>query len=190
MLNIVLFGPPGAGKGTQAERLLEKYGLFHLSTGDVFRYNMKNDTELGKLAKSYISEGKLVPDEVTIKMLISEVDQRPDSKGFIFDGFPRTEVQATALDEILAARGTSISKMVALDVEEEELRVRLLERAKTSGRADDADPVVIQNRIDVYKAETAPVKLFYQNQNKFLKIDGNGSIDHVTKLLFEAIEGA
>ncbi len=188
MINIVLFGPPGAGKGTQAERLVDKYGLFHLSTGDVFRYNISNETELGKLAKSYMDQGKLVPDDVTIKLLISEVDKHPEASGFIFDGFPRTETQAKALDEILNERQTGISMMLGLDVEEEELKVRLKNRAETSGRIDDADPVVIQKRIDVYKAETAPVKDFYSAQQKYVKIDGEGTIDTVTTRLFEAID--
>ena len=188
MINIVLFGPPGAGKGTQAERLVEKYNLFHLSTGDVFRSNIKNETELGKLAKSFMDKGRLVPDEVTIKLLISEVDKNPEAKGFIFDGFPRTEPQADALDKILAEKETGISMMLGLDVEEDELKMRLLKRAETSGRADDADPAVIQNRIDVYKAETAPVKNFYDKQAKYIKIDGMGDMDDVTTRLFEAID--
>ncbi len=188
MLNIVLFGPPGAGKGTQAERLVEKYELFHLSTGDVFRSNIKGETELGVLAKSYMDKGQLVPDEVTIKLLISEVEKHPEAKGFIFDGFPRTEPQAAALDEILAERNTGISMMLGLDVEEEELKSRLLKRAETSGRADDADPDVIQKRIDVYKAETAPVKGFYAAQDKFIKINGLGTFQEITNRLFEAIE--
>lgn len=190
MINIVLFGPPGAGKGTQAERLVDKYGLCHLSTGDVFRYNIKNETELGKLAKSFMDKGRLVPDEVTIKLLISEVDKNPEAKGFIFDGFPRTDPQADALDKILTEKGTGISMMLALDVEEEELKERLLNRAKTSGRADDADPAIIQNRIDVYKAETAPVKHFYDKQGKFISINGMGGMDEVTDRLFEAIDQA
>lgn len=188
MINIVLFGPPGAGKGTQAERLVKKYNLFHLSTGDVFRSNIKNQTELGKLAKSFMDQGQLVPDDVTIQLLISEVEKHPEAEGFIFDGFPRTQPQAKALDEILTQRGTSIGMMLALDVEEEELRKRLLKRAEVSGRADDADPKVIQNRIDVYKNETAPVKEFYKAQNKYIQINGIGSIDQITDRLFAEID--
>ena len=170
MLNIVLFGPPGAGKGTQSERLLSTYGLIHLSTGDIFRYHLKNNTELGILAKSFMDQGKLVPDEVTIDMLKNEVMKQENPKGFIFDGFPRTIPQATALDHLLEEMHTEISIMLALDVEEEELKVRLKNRAIVSGRADDADPEVISKRISVYKNETAPVKEFYAAQNKFVSI--------------------
>ncbi len=188
MLNIVLFGPPGAGKGTQSERLIEKYGLVHLSTGDVFRANIKGETELGKLAKSYMDKGQLVPDEVTINMLRSEVVKHADPKGFIFDGFPRTNAQAQALDEFLNEMNTGISVMLALEVEEEELKARLKKRAEVSGRADDADPAVIENRIRVYNQETSPVKDFYQAQNKFIGINGIGSIDEITDRLFKAID--
>lgn len=188
MLNIVLFGPPGAGKGTQSERLISKYSLIHLSTGDIFRSNINGQTELGKLAKSYMDRGALVPDEVTIDMLKQEVLRHKDAKGFIFDGFPRTNAQAAALDEFLASQNTSISLMLALDVEEKELRERLLKRAEVSGRADDANPEVIQNRIDVYKKETAPVKAFYQAQDKFISIEGSGEIDEISKRLFAATE--
>jgi len=187
MLNIVLFGPPGAGKGTQSERLIEKFNLVHLSTGDIFRYNIKGATELGVLAKSYIDKGQLVPDEVTIKMLRSEVLKNESAKGFIFDGFPRTNMQADALDEFLLELKTSITLMAALEVEENELKDRLKKRAEVSGRSDDADPEVIANRIKVYKKETSPVKAFYQKQNKFVSIDGVGSIDEITNRLFEAI---
>ncbi len=187
MLNIVLFGPPGAGKGTQSERLIEQYGLIHLSTGDVFRANIKGETELGKLAKSYMDQGQLVPDSVTIDMLRSEVSKHENPKGFIFDGFPRTNAQAEALDEFLATLNASITLMLSLEVEEEELKTRLLKRGEVSGRPDDANPEVVANRIAVYNRETAPVKSFYQAQGKYVSIDGIGSIDEITNRLFTAI---
>ncbi len=188
MLNIVLFGPPGAGKGTQSERLIQKYGLVHLSTGDIFRANIKGETELGKLAKSYMDQGALVPDEVTINMLRSEVLKHPEVNGFIFDGFPRTNAQADALDAFLSELNTTISIMLALDVEEVELRSRLLLRGKNSGRPDDVNPEIIQKRIDVYNNETKPVKDFYQGQNKFVSINGIGEIDEISTRLYQAID--
>lgn len=188
MLNIVLFGPPGAGKGTQSERLIAKYDLVHLSTGDIFRANIGGGTELGVLAKSYIDKGQLVPDAVTIDMLKSEVKKYPEAKGFIFDGFPRTNAQADALDEFLASLEMSISAMLALEVPEEELKTRLAKRAEVSGRADDADPAIIQNRINVYRKETEPVKEFYQKQDKFIAIDGLGSMDEISERLYTAID--
>ena len=188
MLNIVLFGPPGAGKGTQSERLIEQYQLVHLSTGDIFRANIKNATELGLMAKSYMDQGQLVPDEVTINMLKAEVLNRPDAKGYIFDGFPRTDPQAEALDALLNELGTSITMMIALEVEESELKHRLAKRAEVSGRADDANPEVIQNRIAVYNRETAPVKNFYMQQGKYHAIDGIGSIDEITSRIFNTID--
>lgn len=188
MLNVVLFGPPGAGKGTQSERLIEKYGLKHLSTGDIFRANIKGETELGKLAKSYIDKGQLVPDEVTIDLIRSEVAKFPDAKGFIFDGFPRTNAQAKALDEFLKSLNAEISLMLALEVDEEELFDRLKKRAEVSGRTDDADPDIIKNRIAVYNNETAPVKDYYHAQDKFVSIDGIGEIDEITDRLFKAID--
>jgi adenylate kinase len=189
MLNIVLFGAPGSGKGTQSERMIEKYGLVHLSTGDIFRANIKGETELGKLAKSFIDKGALVPDEVTIKMLKSEVEKHESPKGFIFDGFPRTTAQAEALDQFLSTHNTSIKMMIALDVTEEELKTRLTGRALTSGRADDADPATVQNRINTYLRETKPVETYYNTQNKLRKIDGMGTIDDISQRIYEQIEG-
>lgn len=188
MLNIVLFGPPGAGKGTQAAKLIDKYNLVHLSTGDIFRANIKGETELGTLAKSYIDKGELVPDEVTIGMLESEVEKNPNAEGFIFDGFPRTTTQAEALEQFLQQKGTEISVMLALNVAEEELIKRLLLRGKDSGRADDQNEEVIANRIKVYNEQTAVVADFYSAQNKFEKINGVGSIEEIFERLCTAID--
>ena len=189
MTNIVLFGPPGAGKGTQAGVIKEKYNLFHISTGDVFRYNIKNETELGKKAKTFIDRGALVPDEVTIDMLAKEVDLHiTKASGFIFDGFPRTEAQAEALGKLMEEKNAQIDAMIALEVDDEVLVKRLLERGKTSGRADDADEKVIRNRIQVYYNETAILKGYYQNQEKFYGIDGVGSIQEITARISEVMD--
>lgn len=188
MINIVLFGKPGAGKGTQAEFLKGKYNLTHLSTGDIFRFNMKNDTALGQLAKSYIEQGDLVPDEVTIKMLEDEVAKNPNSKGFLFDGFPRTIAQAEALDAFLAGKNQNITATIALEADDEVLVARLLERGKTSGRADDQDEEKIRNRYQEYNEKTAPLMEYYTNQNKFYPVNGIGPIAEITARLSAVIE--
>jgi len=186
MLNIVLFGPPGAGKGTQSERLKKEFGLVHISTGDVFRA-LDPESDLAKLAKSYSDKGNLVPDDVTIEILEAEVSKYPDAKGVIYDGFPRTTAQAEALDNFLSKKGTSVSLMLSLVVPEDELKARLIARAEVSGRPDDADPEIIQNRINTYNNSTAPVAEFYRAQGKLSEINGVGSIDEITQRLFDAI---
>lgn len=190
MLNLILFGPPGSGKGTQAEKLIEKYGILHISTGDLFRYEMSNNTPLGQKAKEYMAKGELVPDEVTIGMLKNKVDANPDASGIIFDGFPRTIAQAEALDAFLTEKGTEVTALVALDVPEEELVSRLLNRGKSSGRADDNDESIIRNRISVYKAETAQVFDYYAQSEKSKLIPGVGSIEEIFDRLVGAIDDA
>jgi adenylate kinase len=188
MINIVLFGKPGAGKGTQAEFLKGKYNLTHLSTGDIFRFNIKNETELGKLAKTFMDKGDLVPDELTIKMLQSEVDKNQDSAGFLFDGFPRTIAQAQALDTFLTSKDEKITATIALDADDEILVARLLERGKTSGRVDDQDEEKIRNRYQEYNEKTAPLMEYYSEQNKFYSVNGIGSIAEITERLSAVIE--
>ncbi|MDG4716896.1 adenylate kinase [Winogradskyella sp. YYF002] len=188
MTNIVLFGPPGAGKGTQANFLKEKYDLVHISTGDVFRYNIKNETALGMLAKSYMDKGELVPDQVTIDMLNKEVEKNADANGFIFDGFPRTNAQAKALDELMDSKDSQINAMVALEVDDEVLVERLLKRGETSGRADDADESIIRNRIKEYYNKTAILKDYYSDQDKYFGVDGVGSIEDITERLSAVID--
>ena len=188
MLNIVLFGPPGSGKATQAEKLIEKYDLIHISTGDLFRYNIKNETKLGKLAQSYMDNGDLVPDQVTIDMLEAEVDQNPNAEGFIFDGFPRTEAQAGALDTFLETKNMKVNATIALEAEDDILVKRLLERGQTSGRTDDQDEEKIRNRFDEYNQKTAPLREYYQGQQKFHSINGIGTIEEITARLTSLIE--
>ncbi len=188
MTNLVLFGPPGAGKGTQANFLKEKYNLIHISTGDVFRYNIKNETDLGLHAKSFMDKGQLVPDDVTIKMLGAEVDKNPDANGFIFDGFPRTVAQAEALAELLKEKNTEVSAMIALEVDDEVLVERLLERGKTSGRKDDANEAIIRNRIHIYYEETAILKQFYLKEDKYFGVDGVGSVSEITERISKVID--
>jgi len=188
MINIVLFGKPGAGKGTQADFLKGKYNLTHLSTGDIFRYNIKNNTELGALAKTFMDKGDLVPDEVTIQMLQSEVDKNPDSAGFLFDGFPRTIAQADALDHFLKSKNEEITATIALEADDEILVQRLLERGKTSGRPDDQDEEKIRNRYQEYNEKTAPLMDYYQDQGKFYAVNGIGSIAEITERLSKVID--
>jgi len=189
MINLVLFGKPGAGKGTQAQFLKEKYNLQHISTGDVFRFNIKNGTELGTLAKSYIDKGDLVPDAITIKMLEDEVNKNPEADGFIFDGFPRTVAQAEALDNLLESKDMMINATIALEANDEILIARLLERGKVSGRTDDQDVEKIRNRFDEYNQKTAPLKEYYEEQIKFHGVNGIGTIAEITERLTKVVNG-
>jgi adenylate kinase len=188
MINLVLFGKPGAGKGTQAEFLKSKYQLFHISTGDLFRYHISNKTELGTLAQSYMDKGDLVPDQVTIEMLKDAVENNPDAKGFVFDGFPRTIKQAEVLDAFLNEKSIQISATLALEADDDILVERLINRGKTSGRADDQDEEKIRNRFDEYNNKTAPLRAFYEAQGKFYRVDGIGSIDEITQRLTVLID--
>ena len=187
MLNIVIFGAPGSGKGTQSERIVEKYGINHISTGDVLRAEIKNGTELGKTAKGYIDQGQLIPDELMIDILASVFDSFKDSKGVIFDGFPRTIAQAEALKKMLAERGQDVSVMVYLDVPEEELMVRLIKRGKDSGRADDNEET-IKKRLHVYHSQTAPLIDWYKNEKKYQHINGLGTMEGIFAEICEAVD--
>lgn len=189
MINIVLFGPPGSGKGTQAQNLIKKFNLKQISTGDLFRFNMKNDTELGKLAKSYIDKGELVPDQVTTDMLIDEIRKPTDAAGFIFDGYPRTAVQTEALEKIVKEElNDEIDICLSLVVEDQILVERLLKRGEISGRSDDSNVEIIENRIKEYYAKTAEVAELYKQQGKYVEINGVGDIDEISEKLFAEVE--
>ena len=187
MLNIVIFGAPGSGKGTQSERIVEKYGINHISTGDVLRAEIKNGTELGKTAKGYIDQGQLIPDELMIDILASVFDSFKDSKGVIFDGFPRTIAQAEALKKMLAERGQDVSVMLDLEVPEDELMVRLIKRGKDSGRADDNEET-IKKRLHVYHSQTAPLIDWYKNEKKYQHINGLGTMEGIFADICEAVD--
>ena len=186
-MNIILIGPPGAGKGTQAKLLVESRGMVQLSTGDMLRAAKTSGTDMGNKVAAVMDAGQLVTDDIVIGLIAEQLYSEP-AVGFIFDGFPRTNAQAAALDAFLNSQKTGITSMIALEVPEDELCVRLAERAKTSGRPDDADPAVIQNRIDVYNNETAPVKAFYDAQGKYKGINGVGSIEEITERLVVIID--
>ncbi|WP_210149932.1 MULTISPECIES: adenylate kinase [Chryseobacterium] len=189
MINIVLFGPPGSGKGTQAQNLIEKFNLKQISTGDLFRFNMKNDTELGKLAKSYIDKGELVPDQVTTDMLIDEIRKPSDAAGFIFDGYPRTAVQTEALEKIVKEElNDNIDVCLSLVVEDSILVERLLKRGEISGRSDDSNVEIIENRIKEYYTKTAEVAELYKQQGKYVEINGVGEINEISEKLFAEVQ--
>jgi adenylate kinase len=188
MINLILFGPPGAGKGTQSAKLIEKYSLTHISTGDLFRKHLKEGTPLGKLAQDYMSKGNLVPDQVVIDMVDDKIKNSGKISGIIFDGFPRTIPQAEALDRLLEKKNSPITALIELVVPEQELKIRLADRATKENRPDDAKPEVIENRISVYKAETVAVAGYYKNQNKYSSVIGVGEIDGIFKNICNAID--
>lgn len=188
MFNLILFGPPGSGKGTQSEKIVEKFGLMHLSTGNLLRQEIAEKTPLGMEAKNFMDKGQLVPNEVVIGMIGSCLDKHANAKGFLFDGFPRTVAQAEALDKLLALKKTSICKVLALEVDEEELVKRLLKRGETSGRSDDTNEDVIRKRFAVYRNETEPVAEHYKQQGKFEAVKGIGTVDEIFETLSSCIE--
>lgn len=191
MTNIILFGPPGSGKGTQAAKLRDRYALLHVSTGDIFRAEIKNNTALGAEAKGYLDSGQLVPDELTIRILEDFVNKniKPQHKGIIFDGFPRTIPQAEALDAMLLGRNMPVKKVLALNVDDDEVTQRIINRGKSSGRSDDTDESTVRKRLQVYKDQTEPLSGFYDMQGKFIALDGEGSVEEVFELLCEEMNG-
>ncbi len=188
MFNLILFGPPGSGKGTQSDKLVGKYGLIHLSTGNLLREEIAEKTPLGIEAKSLMDKGQLVPDEVVIGMIDSSLEHHKDAKGFLFDGFPRTIAQARALDKLLELKKTGINTVISLDVGEEELIQRLLNRGKTSGRSDDTDEIVIRKRFAVYNNETTPVAEYYKKARKFQSVKGEGTVDEIFETLCRVMD--
>ncbi|HEY6064353.1 MAG TPA: adenylate kinase [Chitinophagaceae bacterium] len=188
MFNLILFGPPGSGKGTQSDKLVAKYGLVHLSTGNLLREEIATKTPLGLQAMGFMDKGQLVPDEVVIGMVDSHFDKHKEAKGFLFDGFPRTVAQAKALDKLLELKKTEIGKVLILDVDEEELLKRLILRGKTSGRSDDADENILRSRQDVYKKETLPVASWYARTKKVIHVDGMGGVDEIFERLCSHID--
>ena len=188
MFNLILFGPPGSGKGTQSERLISKYGLKHLSTGDLLRSEISGQTPLGLAAKSYMDKGQLVPDEVVIEMISSALDNNPQAHGFLFDGFPRTTAQAEALDKLLSQKGTSIAIVLALQVSQQELVKRLLNRGLTSGRSDDVNEEIIAARIAEYEKKTAAVADHYRKYDKVVYVHGEGDVDEIFGSLSKEID--
>lgn len=189
MLNIVLFGPPGAGKGTQAVYLKDNFKLIHLSTGDLLRSQIAAQTDQGKAAKQFMDKGELVPDEVVIEMIGDQLNENKTANGFIFDGFPRTVAQAKALDALLNNHGTPVSGMLALEVGNQELINRLMERGKTSGRSDDCCESIIENRIGIYNEKTAPLIEYYKGQGKYFPVDGMGTVDEIAQRLNKIVKG-
>lgn len=188
MFNLILFGPPGSGKGTQSEKLIARYGMKHLSTGDLLRSEINRQTSLGQAAKNFMDKGQLVPDEVVIGMISSALDEHPQTSGFLYDGFPRTSAQAEALDKLLKLKGSSIGVMLALEVSEQELVKRLLKRGETSGRSDDTNEQVISSRIVEYQTKTAAVADYYRQFNKVVMIKGEGSVEEIFQALCNEID--
>ncbi|MGZ3839489.1 MAG: adenylate kinase [Flavisolibacter sp.] len=188
MFNLILFGPPGSGKGTQSEKIVEKFGLIHLSTGNLLRQEIADKTPLGLEAKNFMDKGQLVPDEVVIGMIDSSLEKHADAKGFLFDGFPRTIAQAEALDKLLALKKTGICKVLALEVTEDELVKRLVKRGETSGRTDDTDEQIIRKRFHVYKNETEPVAEYYKRHQKLERLQGEGSVSDIFDKLSSCID--